>query len=153
MRANVAIFWLLSLFFGISAVVYALWSLADPSAAQIVGAGDSARLAGEPEWVGTVALTLSSILATFLAFYLGLVRKSTRDQLPEDRPEALIDEGDPEIGHFSPWSWWPLVLAAGLALMFLGIAIGVWIAIIGAPITLLGVVGWNYEYYRGNFAR
>ena len=153
MRANYAIFWLLSLFFGISAVVYALWTMADASAPQIVGPGTNAELAAQPEWVGTVGLTLTSILATFLAFYVGLLRKSTGGELPEDRDDALIDDADPEMGHFSPWSWWPLVLSVGVALVFLGLAVGVWIALIGGPIAVIGIVGWNYEYYRGNFAR
>lgn len=151
MRANTAIFWLLSLFFGLASVVYALWTLADPHSAQITGA--AGEVSGQPEWVGTVGLALSSLLSTFLAVYLGLVRRSSGGELPEDRLDASIDDGDPEIGHFSPWSWWPLVLSAGLALVFLGLAVGVWVAFIGAPITIVGIIGWNYEHYRGNFAR
>ena len=73
--------------------------------------------------------------------------------IPEDIPTAEIDDGDPEIGHFSPWSWWPMILAFGLAMMFLGLAVGVWIAFIGAPIVLIAIVGWQYEYYRNFFAR
>jgi hypothetical protein len=73
--------------------------------------------------------------------------------LPEDRLDADIDDGDAEQGFFSPWSWWPVFLGAGVALVFLGLAIGFWIAFIGVPLALLGVVGWVYEYYRGYFSR
>ena len=45
------------------------------------------------------------------------------------------------------------MLASGAALLFLGIAVGVWIAAIGAALTLISLVGWMYEYYRGNFGR
>lgn len=153
MRANIWIFAILSIFFGIASVVYALWTMADPFAGQITGPGGFENATGAPEWVGTVGLSLSSILALFLSFYLWLTHRAAGGELPEDRQEASIDDGDPELGQFSPWSWWPLVLASGLGLIFLGLAVGVWIAIIGAPITLVAIVGWNYEYYRGNFAR
>ena len=35
----------------------------------------------------------------------------------------------------------------------LGLAVGIWVSFIGAPIAFLAIVGWYYEYYRGNFAR
>lgn len=152
MRANIAIFWLLSLFFGVLSVVYALWTMWD-SANSLHGAGELFREGVQPEWVGTVGLALSSVLSTFLAFYLQITHRAQGGELPEDVLTAEIDDGDPELGHFSPWSWWPLVLAFGLGLMFLGFAVGIWIVFIGAPITLIAVIGWNFEYYRGNFAR
>lgn len=34
--------------------------------------------------------------------------------------DANIDDGDPEIGHFSPWSWWPILSAGSIAIMFVG---------------------------------
>ncbi|MBN9606775.1 MAG: cytochrome c oxidase subunit 4 [Actinomycetales bacterium] len=151
MRTNIWLFAILSTFFGASAAVYAGWSLIEPTGYQL----SVAELTGvvPPEWVGTVGISLSSILALFITFYLWRTQASVGADLPEDRTDAGIDDGDPEVGFFSPWSWWPLALAFGLALMFLGLAIGVWITIIGAPIAAISVVGWVYEYYRGNFAR
>jgi hypothetical protein len=55
------------------------------------------------------------------------------------------------MGHFSPWSWWPFVIGLSLFLVFLGLAVGVWVTIIGVPLALVALVGWTYEYYRGNF--
>ena len=53
---------------------------------------------------------------------------------PEDRSDAEIHEGAGEQGHFSPWSWWPLVLGLACAAGFLGLAIGFWIVFIaGRP--------------------
>jgi hypothetical protein len=139
MRANSVIFWILAIFFGLMAVVYTLWSLE--------------YYHGHVEYVGTVALTLSALLGVFLAFFLGRTAKGFGGVLPEDRLDANIDDADPEMGHFSPWSWWPFILGAAIAVVALGLAVGFWIAFIGAPILLVALVGWVYEYYRGHFAR
>jgi hypothetical protein len=140
MRANVIMFWILAAFFGLAALVYGVWSAIDSPI-------------GQPEWAGTVALTLTTVLAAFIAFYLGRVHKAQGAELPEDRIDANIDDGDAELGFFSPWSWWPIILATGAALGFLGLAVGFWITFIAIPVVIVALVGWVYEYYRGNFAR
>ena len=138
MRTNVGLFWLLFGFFLVGAGVYTVWAIIEY---------------GYPEWVGTVALVLAAALGAFFAFYLGRVYKAQGGELPEDRADASIEDGDSELGHYSPWSWWPMVLAASLAITFLGIAAGLWIIFIGVPLVVVALVGWVYEYYRGNFAR
>ena len=140
MRANAILFWILAVFFLLSAVVYTGWNLLDP-------------MHGKVEWAGSVALLLSAVLASFVAFYLGRTHASQGGELPEDRLDANIDDGDPELGHFSPWSWWPFALAFGAALVILGLAVGFWICFIGVALALVSIVGWVYEYYRGYFAR
>ncbi len=140
MRANAILFWILAGFFAFSAILYSVWTSIDGNDPGV-------------EWAGTVALSLTTVLAAFIAFYLGRVHKAQGAELPEDRLDANIDDGDPELGFFSPWSWWPMVLAAGAALAFLGLAIGFWIAFIAVPIVVIALVGWVFEYYRGNFAR
>jgi hypothetical protein len=140
MRANVVLFWILAAFFGVVAIGYAYWSAIDD-------------LDPGMEWAGTVALSLSAVLSAFIAFYLGRVHSAQGAELPEDRLDANIDDGDPELGFFSPWSWWPIMLAASAALVFLGLAVGFWIAFIGVALFLVSIVGWVYEYYRGHFAR
>lgn len=155
MKTNARIFWLLTVFFALVAVIYALWTWAVSQQqlteyAQRVGPGGIT--AGHPEWVGTIAIALSAVLAGFLAFYIGKSYKSQGGELPEDRLDANIDDGDPELGHFSPWSWWPIILAGSASLLVLGLAIGIWISFIGAAFTLIALIGWVYEYYRGNFS-
>ena len=74
-------------------------------------------------------------------------------ELPEDRADASIDDGDPELGFYSPWSWWPVTLGASATLAFLGLAVGVWIVAIALGLFVVAITGWVYEYYRGRFAR
>ena len=151
MHVNANIFWLLAAFFGLAAAAYTIWVLLDHANTPAEGA--SSITAQGVEWVGTIAIGLGAVMSVFLAFYITITKRAQGGELPEDSATADIDDGDPEIGHFSPWSWWPLVLSFGLALMFLGLAVGVWIIFLGAPIVLIGVVGWQYEYYRNFFAR
>ncbi|GAA4154448.1 cytochrome c oxidase subunit 4 [Gryllotalpicola daejeonensis] len=139
MRSNSVIFWILAVFFAIMAGTYAVWSWI--------------YYDGHLEWVGLVALTLSAILGVFLAFFLGRTAKGFGGPLPEDRLDANIDDADPEIGHFSPWSWWPFFLGGAIAVMALGLAVGFWVSFIGVPLLLVALAGWVFEYYRGNFAR
>ncbi|MBO9627689.1 MAG: cytochrome c oxidase subunit 4 [Microbacterium sp.] len=138
MKTNIGLFWLLGGFFLASAIAYVLWTIIEY---------------GAPEFVGTVGITLGAVLAAFIAFYLGLVHRAQGGELAEDRDDANIEDGDSEVGHYSPWSWWPIVLAGSLATTFLGLAVGAWIVFIGVPLVVIALVGWVYEYYRGNFAR
>lgn len=138
MRVSAVLFWLLAAYFFVIGNVYAGWGLLQK---------------GYIDWSGGTPLGLCAVLAAVIAFFLGRSRKSQGGELPEDRSDATIDEGDPELGHFSPWSWWPFVLAAGAFLVFLGFAVGIWIALIGAPLAIVAVIGWQFEYYRGFFAR
>lgn len=140
MKTNIRLFWILTAFFWATSVGYTVWSLLDP-------------FHGTIEWVGTLALALCGALFALIAFYLGKHYRAQGGDLPEDIPSANIDDGDPEVGFYSPWSWWPMMVAAGAALVFLGLAIGAWIAFIGAAFALISIVGWTYEYYRGYFGR
>lgn len=138
MRVNGTMWWILAGYFIVVGATYVVWSLA---------------ASGAIEPAGTVGLGLAAIASTLIAFYLTRVRRSQGGVLPEDRPEANIDDGDPEIGQFSPWSWWPVTLAFAAGLLLLGLAIGPWVSMLGAPILIVALVGWVYEYYRGYFAR
>jgi hypothetical protein len=138
MRANKILFWILTVFLLLAAAVYTMWSILETK---------------EVEWVGTIAIALTAILSAFLAFYIGRVHNAQGGELPEDRLDSNIDDGDPEMGFYSPWSWWPIVLAGAASILVLGLAVGFWVSFIGAAITIIAVVGWTYEYYRGYFAR
>jgi len=148
MGANVKLFWILSGFFFLAAVVYLVWNrVFFAGSAQVSFPGS-----GPVEWVGTLGLFLTSVLASLIAFYLGRQHRSQHGELPEDRVDANVDDGDAEQGFFSPWSWWPVVLAACAAVVFLGVVIGMWMMIIGAAVGLIALVGWTYEYHRRYFS-
>lgn len=155
MNAQAKMLWILCGFFITADIIYVSWNIIQHNNGYITQlAGTEGRGQGSPvEWVGAFVIGLSAILSAFVAFYLGRTNKSVGGLLPEDRLDANIEDGDSEQGFFSPWSWWPIMLAAGGAFLFMGIAVGIWIAFFGAAITLISLVGWVYEYYRGNFAR
>lgn len=137
MKTNVVVLVVLAAFYALSGVLYIVWN----------------NIAGHPfEATGSVGLLLSGVLAAFIAYFLNAVNRSQGGiLLPEDEPAANIDDADPEIGHFAPWSWWPLVLAFSVFLVFLGLAVGFWVIFLGIPFALIAIVGWTYEFYRGNF--
>jgi hypothetical protein len=138
MKTNIGVLWVMAVYFFALTAVYTVWAIIDT---------------GVVEWIGTIAIGLSGILATFIAFYLQVQLRNQGGVLPEDRLDADIDDGDPELGFYSPWSWWPFMLAAGAAIAMLGFAVGIWVAFYAIPVVLIALVGWSYEYYRGYFAR
>ena len=144
MRTNTGLWWLLSGFFLLMAVVYTTWNILAYPQLPIVNA---------IEWVGSVALLFTCLMSALIAFYVGRVHHAQGGELPEDVLTSDIDDGDPELGEFSPWSWWPIVLASSAAVALLGLAVGAWLFPIGLAIFVVAIVGWVYEYYRGYFAR
>lgn len=108
-------------------------------------------LTGWSEPVGLAGLFLTAGLALLIGAYLGYTGRHI-DPRPEDNPFGEIAQGAGELGEFAPYSWWPLAAAAGAAVLFLGMAIGVWMMLIGIGLGALGVVGWVYEFYRGEHA-
>jgi hypothetical protein len=137
MRVNINLLWILAGFFLLADIAYSVWAM---------------LAYGKLEWVGTIGIGLVALMAVFIGFYLNRSFHAQGGPLPEDRLDASIDDGDPELGHFSPWSWWPLILSLAATLAFLGLAVGVWIAFIGFALFIVAIIGWVYEYYRGYFA-
>ena len=144
MRTNTGLWWLLSGFFLLMAVVYTTWNILAHPQLPVVNA---------IEWAGSVALLFTCLMSALIAFYVGRVHHAQGGELPEDVLTSDIDDGDPELGEFSPWSWWPIVLASSAALAMLGLAVGAWLFPIGLAVFVVAIVGWVYEYYRGYFAR
>ena len=144
MKTNVNLWWILGGFFLLMAVVYTWWNIIEHSSRPWYNA---------IEWVGTVGLLFSVFMAVMIGFYVDRVHRAQGGELPEDVLTADIDDGDPEMGEFSPWSWWPLVLAFSASLAMIGLAVGTWMVPIGFGVFVVAIVGWVYEYYRGYFAR
>lgn len=143
MRSNVVLWTILAVFFALLTVTYTWWN---------IGARTESAWYNGVEWVGSVGFLFVTIMAAFIGWYLDRVYKAQGGELPEDRLTADIDDGDPELGHFSPWSWWPIVLASAAGVAIVGLALGSWLVPVGFAIFLVAIVGWVYEYYRGYFA-
>ena len=144
MRSNIVVWWILTAFFMLMTVVYTGWNILEHQDRPLVTA---------IEWVGTVTLLFVAFMGAMIAFYLHRTHHAQGGELPEDILTSDIDDGDPELGEFSPWSWWPLVLAASAGVFVVGLAVGHFLLPIGIAIFAIAIVGWVYEYYRGNFAR
>ncbi|MCX4962294.1 MULTISPECIES: cytochrome c oxidase subunit 4 [Streptomyces] len=127
MKIQGKMFLWLSFFILIMAVVYGVWS---------------------KEPVGTTALFLAFGLSVMIGYYLAFTAKRV-DEMAQDNLEADVADEAGELGFFSPHSWQPLSLAIGGAFAFLGVVFGWWLMYFSAPLILIGLWGWVYEYYRG----
>ena len=101
--------------------------------------------------IGTTVLGLTGGLAVIIGFYLRVTGKNVGIR-PEDRNDGDIEEADPNYGFFSPHSWWPLPVALGAWVTFLGLVFATWLMVFGVFILLVSVFGWLFEYHRGDFA-
>ena len=101
--------------------------------------------------IGTTVLLLTGGLSIIIGFYVYQTGKRIGVR-PEDRLDAEIDEADPNYGFFSPHSWWPLPVAVGMWLTFMGLIFATWLVVLGAAVLLIAVFGWQFEYHRGDFA-
>lgn len=135
MRDNAILMFILGIFFLLADITYTVWALID----------------GNFEPVGTVGIGLAAIMAFFPGYYFWKSYKAAPD-LPEDRLDAKIEDGDYEIGFFVPSSWWPIVLAAACGISALGLAIGIWLLIIGLALVIVAVIGWSFETNRNGYA-
>lgn len=133
MKVETRIFHVLTAFFGFITVVYGFMTY---------------QKYGEVEWVGTPALALTFGMSAMIGFYFELTAKNIDDR-PEDDPEGQIADLPGEQGFFAPHSWWPLPLAFGCAIIFLGLAVGWWVFYIGLAFTIFPLLGWVYEFYTG----
>lgn len=103
------------------------------------------------EPVGFLGMPLVGGLVGMIGAYLTLTARRI-DERPEDNPNADIDEGAGDQGVYAPWSWWPLAIAGAAALAFLSLAVGWWILYLAAPLGVIALVGWVFEFSRGQHA-
>ena len=113
---------------------------------------DASSTTDGPDWTGTSALVMTTLLTLMVTVYLGF-HVNRMDPRPEDRKDAEIADGAGELGFFPPYSWWPLWLGLALGTSVLGIAASAWwLFIIGAVLGALALSGLVFEYYRGEHA-
>lgn len=99
-------------------------------------------LAREP--AGIAALCVSFVMASLVAAYLW--RQYRRDGVrPEDRAAAEILEAAGRRAFFPARSYFPVLAAAGSALIGLGVVQGLWLCLIGFGVLLPGVLGFAFQ--------
>jgi Cytochrome c oxidase subunit IV len=126
MKVESRIFEIVTAFFFVAAIVYALLS---------------------HEVVGIVALFLTGGLSLIIGTYFRFVSRRLEER-PEDNPEAEISDGAGDVGFFSPGSYWPIAVAAAAAITGIGLAFFfVWLLVIGVVLLLLAVGGLVFEYH------
>lgn len=136
MKTNAKLFLLLTAFYLIDAIVYGWWSYSSM---------------GQIEIIGTAAIGMLVFLSGFIYFYVNKTANHAGN-LPEDNLVANIEDGDAEIGFFSPWSWWPLALGFFASIVFASMAVGWWLTFVSVPLALVAVIGLVFEYSRGQHA-
>jgi hypothetical protein len=146
MKANARLFLLLTVFYAVDAIVYGVWSYNVS-----VGSGNFANQGKHVEIIGTAAIGMLVFLSGFIFFHIQKLAQQP-GLLPEDRLDANIEDGDAEIGFYSPWSWWPFALGIFGALTFASLAVGWWLTFIAVPLALVAVIGFVFEYSRGQHA-
>jgi len=104
---------------------------------------------GEP--VGTAAIPMVGGLVLMVGGYLTLVARRS-DATPEDDERGEIAQGAGVQGVFSPWSWWPFVCALSAALAMVSLAVGFWMLFLALPVAIIGMIGWIFEFSRGQHA-
>ncbi|GAA1866632.1 cytochrome c oxidase subunit 4 [Myceligenerans crystallogenes] len=122
--------------FFLAAGVYAWWTYSTPEG-------------WEP--VGTLCILLVGAMVLMVGAYLALTARRI-DERPEDKLDAEIADAAGDQGVFAPWSWWPLAIAASAAIGFLAMAVGWWMLFIAFPMAIIALVGWVFEYSRGQHA-
>jgi hypothetical protein len=130
MKVEGRIFGFLCIFLALSTVVYGILSR---------------------EWAGTTALAMSTGLSFLIGYYV-LFTGRRIDERPEDNPEGEVADGAGEVGFFSPHSWWPLATAASAAIVALGLVFAWWMVALGAILLTASIIGFVFEYYRGQEA-
>jgi Cytochrome c oxidase subunit IV len=136
MKSEYKFFGVITAFLVLACVVYAWWTAYESPVGQI-------------EWIGVVALALSSVLCLMCGGYFWFVSRRI-DLRPEDRDEGDIADGAGEIGFFSPGSYYPFGLALAAVITGLGLVyLYWWLIAFGIAAVLVAAAGLLFEYYTG----
>ncbi|EHI13846.1 cytochrome c oxidase subunit 4 [Mycolicibacterium thermoresistibile] len=135
MHIEARIFEILTAFFVLTAIVYAVLTgmFAD----------------GGVEWAGSTALVMTAGLTLIIGTFFRFVARRL-DTRPEDYEDAEISDGAGELGFFSPHSWWPILIAAAFSTVGVGLALGLWWLFTAAvAMVIAAVAGLVFEYHIG----
>jgi hypothetical protein len=113
-----------ALFFLVTDVLYAVWS---------------------KEPAGTAVLTVALIMASLISFFFARAYR-TKGTRPEDRKDAEIRDSSGPRGFFPPRSAYPVLTAAGSAVLAVGVVYGLWLVLLGLGVLLAGAFGFVFQY-------
>ncbi|NYI03805.1 aa3-type cytochrome oxidase subunit IV [Allostreptomyces psammosilenae] len=100
-------------------------------------------LARDP--AGTAVLLVCGLMSALIAYYLFHTSRRSRRRL-EDRADAEVVDGAGRLAFFPPGSAWPVVTAAGVTLLALGLLVTVWLVLVGVGVLALGVSGFVLQH-------
>ena len=136
MKSEYKFFGVITGFLILACIVYAWWTQYDSVNHQV-------------EWIGVVALALSSLLCLMCGGYFWFVSRRI-DLRPEDRDDAEIADGAGEIGFFSPGSYYPFGLALAAVVAGIGIVyLYWWLIALGLILVIVAGSSMIFEYYTG----
>ena len=103
MKVAANIFWIIGLFFIAAATLYGFW-------------------VEWTEWAGIPAIYAVGGMSWMIAWYLRAAEHKYGVG-PADDEDGQIVEYAGTYGTFAPWSWWPLGLGLGCAIIVTGLAV------------------------------
>jgi hypothetical protein len=130
MRIEAWIFLALTIFFGLAAVLYGVFTKFQ-------------------EVAGFVCLCLTFGLSLIIGTFLLFSARRLEQARPEDDEDADVADGAGDLGFFSPGSYWPFMMA--LAAAFTAVATAfllVWLMIITIGFLMIAICGLIFEYHR-----
>ena len=134
MHIEARLFEILTLFFALATVVYAVLTR---------------FFANGIEWAGTTAMVMTTGMTFIIATFFRFVARRL-DTRPEDYEDAEIADGAGELGFYAPHSWWPILVALAAALAAVAIALWLpWLIVAGVVFILAAAAGLVFEYYVG----
>ncbi|MFC8181204.1 MULTISPECIES: cytochrome c oxidase subunit 4 [Nocardiaceae] len=134
MKIEAKIFEILTVFFLLVGIVYALFTGFSRTGV---------------EWAGVTAIALSVGLTLIIGTYFRFVARRL-DTRPEDFDDAEISDGAGDLGFFSPGSFWPILLAGAASVTAIGFAFFLWWLIaFGVVLILAAAAGLVFEYHLG----
>ena len=124
MRTEAYLFTGVALFFGVNAVGYG-WYSSEPA--------------------GTAALAVAALMASVIAFFC-VTHYRRHGPRPQDRGDAEVADTAGPLEFFPPHSPWPVITAAAVTAMALGVVYGLWLFIIGFGLLAPAVFGFVFQY-------
>ncbi len=106
---------------------------------------DAAYIWFAQEPAGIAALTVSFLMSAVIAFF-SLINYRRKGLRPEDRPSGEIRERAGRLDFFPPHSGYPVVTAAGVTVLAVGVVYGLWLFLIGFAVLAVGVFGLVFQY-------